>query len=49
MEDLQSKVPTRPHPHAPDEPPANVALGPVAGALDRLRDAVRDRVDKGSV
>lgn len=49
MEDLQSKVPTNPHPHAPQEPPANVALGPVAGVLDRLRDSIRERAGKSDV
>lgn len=41
METLAAQVPTRPHPHAPNEPPANVLTGPLAAALDRLRDAVR--------
>lgn len=49
MEDLQGKVPTNPHPHAPQEPPANVALGPIAGVLDRLRDSVRERAGKSDV
>lgn len=34
--------PTRPHPTAPEAPPANLLAGPVVGALDRVRDAVRD-------
>jgi hemerythrin superfamily protein len=49
MQDLQSKVPTHPHPHAPNEPPANVALGPVVGVIDRLRDGIRERVGKKDV
>lgn len=49
MEDLQSKVPTRPHANAPQEPPANTALGPVVGVVDRIRDGIRERVGKGSV
>lgn len=34
-------APTHPHPHAPDTPPANKALGPVAALVDRVRDAMR--------
>lgn len=34
-------APTHPHPHAPDTPPGNVVLGPVAALVDRMRDAVR--------
>jgi hemerythrin superfamily protein len=49
MQDVKGKVPSNPHPHAPQEPPANVTLGPVAGVLDRIRDAVRERVGKDSV
>ena len=33
-------APTRPHPLAPDKPPANVVAGMIAGAVDRLRDAL---------
>ncbi len=32
-------APTHPHPHAPDTPPGNVVLGPVAALVDRVRDA----------
>ncbi|MGH8988632.1 MAG: hemerythrin domain-containing protein [Acidimicrobiales bacterium] len=32
-------APTHPHPHAPDSPPGNVVLGPVAALVDRIRDA----------
>lgn len=49
MSDLKDKVPTNPHPHAPQEPPGNVAMGPIAGVLDRIRDAVRERVGKDTV
>lgn len=34
-------APTHPHPHAPDSPPGNVVLGPVAALVDRMRDAMR--------
>ncbi|MET8084071.1 hemerythrin domain-containing protein [Micromonospora sp. NPDC005197] len=36
-------APTRPHPSAPDRPPANKLLAPGTGLIDRLRDALRDR------
>ncbi|MGH9087244.1 MAG: hemerythrin domain-containing protein [Acidimicrobiales bacterium] len=32
-------APTRPHPHAPDGPPGNVVMGPVAALVDKVRDA----------
>ncbi len=34
-------APTHPHPHAPDTPPGNLVMGPVAAVVDRVRDAVR--------
>lgn len=34
-------APTHPHPHAPDRPPGNALLGPVAALVDRFRDAMR--------
>jgi hemerythrin superfamily protein len=47
LDELGSKIesqwkaaPTHPHPNAPNTPPANKAAGPVAGALDRTRDAI---------
>ncbi|MGW7045356.1 hemerythrin domain-containing protein [Streptomyces avermitilis] len=36
-------APTRPHPSAPDRPPANKLLAPGAGLVDRLRDALTGR------
>lgn len=36
-------APTRPHPAAPDKPPANKMLAPGAGLVDRLRDALSGR------
>jgi len=37
--ELEEKVaPTRPHPRAPDTPPANVIVGVAAGAVDRVED-----------
>lgn len=36
-------APTRPHPSAPDKPPANKLLAPGAGLVDRVRDALSKR------
>jgi hemerythrin superfamily protein len=36
-------APTRPHPRSPDEPPANLIAGAVAGVVDRARTAVKSR------
>lgn len=36
----KATAPTRPHPGAPNTPPGNIAAGPVAGAVDRVKDAV---------
>ncbi|WP_027947146.1 hemerythrin domain-containing protein [Amycolatopsis taiwanensis] len=48
LRDLGEKIvrakkfaPTRPHPSAPDKPPANLILDPGAGLIDRLRDALK--------
>lgn len=50
LDDLGDKVrqakklaPTRPHPSAPSEPPANKLLAPGVGLVDRLRDAMTGR------
>lgn len=50
LEDLGEKVrsakehaPTRPHPSAPDTPPANKILAPGTGMVDRLRDMLGGR------
>ncbi|MFI6932020.1 hemerythrin domain-containing protein [Streptomyces sp. NPDC050287] len=50
LDDLGDKVrmakkvaPTRPHPSAPDTPPANKLLAPGAGLVDRVRDALTGR------
>jgi len=39
----KDSAPTRPHPSAPDRPPANLILGPGVGMIDRLRDALSGR------
>lgn len=36
-------APTRPHPSAPDTPPANKLLAPGAGMVDRMRDMISGR------
>lgn len=36
-------APTRPHPRAPDAPPANLIVGAVAGMVDRARTVVTNR------
>ncbi|MGX1543284.1 hemerythrin domain-containing protein [Streptomyces adustus] len=50
LDDLGDKVrrakrtaPTRPHPAAPDKPPANKMLAPGVGMIDRMRDALTGR------
>jgi hemerythrin-like domain-containing protein len=50
LQELGAKVlrakkmaPTRPHPSAPDKPPANLIMGPGAGLIDRMRDALSGR------
>jgi hemerythrin superfamily protein len=40
-EKAKAMAPTHPHPHAPDTPPGNILLGPVAALADRMRDAMR--------
>jgi hypothetical protein len=39
----KSIAPTRPHPSAPDRPPANKILDPGVGLIDRMRDALTGR------
>jgi hemerythrin-like domain-containing protein len=41
-------VPTRPHPAAPDEPPANVLVGGAVAVLDRARTVGKRVVDRVS-
>ncbi|MEV4655066.1 hemerythrin domain-containing protein [Micromonospora sp. NPDC049301] len=40
---IKEIAPTRPHPGAPDHPPANKLLAPGTGLVDRLRDALSGR------
>jgi hemerythrin-like domain-containing protein len=43
FERSKKMAPTRPHPAAPDRPPANKILGPGLGLIDRMRDALTGR------
>jgi hemerythrin superfamily protein len=43
FEKAKKIAPTRPHPSAPDKPPANKILGPGVGLIDRMRDALSGR------
>jgi hemerythrin superfamily protein len=43
FENAKKMAPTRPHPSAPDRPPANKVLGPGVGLIDRMRDALSAR------
>ena len=42
MSTAKKVAPTRPHPHAPATPPANLVMGAAAGVMDRARDALRE-------
>ncbi|MET8835338.1 hemerythrin domain-containing protein [Micromonospora sp. NPDC004540] len=43
VEAAKKSAPTRPHPAAPDHPPANKLLAPGTGLVDRMRDAPSGR------
>ena len=43
LDKAKQTAPTRPHPHAPDEPPALTMAAPVAAIYDRLRDRLQGR------
>ncbi len=43
LEEAKGRAPTRPHPHAPDQPPGIKLAGPVAAIMDRIRDTVQRR------
>ncbi|MFD1936791.1 MULTISPECIES: hemerythrin domain-containing protein [Nonomuraea] len=43
IERAKKVAPTRPHPSAPDTPPANKLLAPGVGLVDRIRDALSGR------
>lgn len=40
-EKAKTSAPTHPHPNAPDTPPGNKILGPVAAFADKVRDAAK--------
>lgn len=40
-EKAKAAAPTHPHPNAPDAPPGNKVVGPVAALYDKTRDALR--------
>ena len=39
-EKAKKAAPSHPHPHAPDSPPGNAVLGPIAAVFDKVRDAI---------
>ncbi|MEV4115275.1 hemerythrin domain-containing protein [Nonomuraea sp. NPDC049695] len=43
VEAAKKLAPTRPHPLAPDTPPADKLLAPGTGLVDRIRDAITGR------
>jgi hemerythrin superfamily protein len=43
LDKAKSTAPTRPHPHAPDEPPLLAMAAPLAAIYDRLRDRLQGR------
>jgi hemerythrin superfamily protein len=43
LADSKRFAPTRPHPRSPDEPPGNLVVGAVAGAIDRARAVVKSK------
>jgi hemerythrin superfamily protein len=42
LDRAKKMAPRRPHPRAPDTPPANVVAAGIAGVADRMREAGRD-------
>lgn len=43
LKEAKGRAPTRPHPHAPDEPPALKLAAPLAALMDRFRDTIEGR------
>ena len=43
LEQAKRLAPTRPHPHMPCTPEVLKVAAPIAGAADRIRDALRGR------
>lgn len=48
MQAAKKIAPTRPHPRAPDEPPANLLTGGVVAMVDRGREALKGLVARGN-
>lgn len=48
LEAAKRVAPTKPHPRAPDSPPANVVVGLGAGMIDRARTAMRRLAKTGA-
>ena len=48
-ERAKAAAPTHPHPHAPNTPPGNLVLGPVAALTGRIRDAARNDDDQSDM
>jgi hemerythrin-like domain-containing protein len=46
LQAAKSRVPTRPHPYAPDEPPGNVLVGGAAAVIDRARSVGKKAVER---
>lgn len=43
-EHAKRTAPTHPHPNAPDTPPGNKIVGPIAALFDRVRDSLHNRL-----
>ena len=41
MQKAKATAPTHPHPHAPNTPPGNLMMGPIAAMVDKVRDFLR--------
>jgi hemerythrin superfamily protein len=47
LEKAKKTAPTSPHPRAPDTPPGNLVAGTAAGAMDKAKSKVKQKVGKG--
>ena len=45
-EKAKKAAPSHPHPHAPDSPPGNVVLGPIAAVFDKVRRRHRQALSR---
>ena len=41
LDGIKTISPTHPHPNAPNTPPGNIVVGPIAAFMDRIRDLAR--------